>query len=190
MAEDITLETRLALPDALRVLVTAYPRDSWESHSEFHGLISFWLERHMMFRKLMANMQSDAQAAADRKIDPKTYANRLSRFGGMFVNELHGHHQIEDHHYFPVLSRTEPTIARGFEILDKDHHAIDGHLNTFVRGANAILSRLSDPIAFGSSIGRFNDDLTRLEGFLDRHLLDEEELVVPVILKHGSGALS
>ncbi|MEZ5800428.1 MAG: hypothetical protein R3D29_08090 [Nitratireductor sp.] len=29
------------------------------------------------------------------------YGNRLYRYASMFINNLHGHHQIEDGHYFP-----------------------------------------------------------------------------------------
>tara|TARA_B110000503_G_scaffold31596_1_gene51087 strand:- start:2423 stop:2554 length:132 start_codon:yes stop_codon:yes gene_type:complete len=34
--------------------------------------------------------------------------------------------------------------------------------------------------------GKFEADLTQLEKLLDRHLNDEEELIVPVILKFGA----
>ena len=32
----------------------------------------------------------------------------------------------------------------------------------------------------------FETEVTRLGGLLDRHLLDEEDLVVPVILEYGA----
>ena len=34
--------------------------------------------------------------------------------------------------------------------------------------------------------GKFEADLTQLEQLLDRHLNDEEKLIVPVILKFGA----
>lgn len=183
------LDLRKGLPDALKVLLADYPREAWAADPGFHGLVSFWLDRHQMFRRLLSMMQADTAALRNRDIDPRQFSQRLSRLGGMFVQELHGHHQIEDHHYFPVLMQKEPAIARGFEILDSDHHALDGHLDGFVRGANGLVTALSDPIAAGSAAARFDSDLARFETFLDRHLTDEEDLIVPILLRHGERSL-
>ena len=186
--DDLALETRTGLPDALRELVRQFPREAWEEHRHFGGLVQFWLERHMMFRKLQDLLREDAEKLLDGRAEPQNYAGRLSRYGSMFVGELHGHHNIEDVHYFPVLSNRESSVARGFEILDRDHHALDGHLNAFVERANNVLQGLAAP-DFRDHVGAFHADVVRLGGFLDRHLVDEEELVVPVILKHGPGGL-
>ena len=45
------------------------------------------------------------------------------------------------------------------------------------------------PVELVDRAARFQADLAQLERFLDRHLLDEEELVVPVILKFGLDGL-
>jgi len=179
-----TLETRTGLPDALRVLLEDYPRESWESHPNFDGLTRFWLERHLMFREILARLQTDAEAMLDRRIAPRAYGQRLSRLGGMFLNELHGHHMIEDHQYFPMLSGRETRLAAGFELLDADHHALDGHLNALADAANAVLRGLGAGDATDDT-GRLHAALGGFAPFLDRHLVDEEDLVVPVILKHG-----
>ncbi|SLN37750.1 hemerythrin domain-containing protein [Roseisalinus antarcticus] len=185
----LALEERSGLPEPLRVLLAEYPREGWAAHRNFQGMVQFWLERHMMFRKLLAVMQEDAEKVLDAKMGPDEFAARLSRYGGMFVNELHGHHQIEDVHYFPVLQKQDRRVARGFDILDHDHHAIDGHLNAFVESANGALKSIGEPARMKDGAGGFRDRLLRLNGFLDRHLTDEEELVVPVILKFGADAL-
>ena len=184
--DELSLELRTGLPDALRVLLAEYPRDGWAADRNFQGLVAFWLERHMMFRKLMGLMQAETEALLDRSADPAQFSSRISRLGGMFVNDLHGHHQIEDQHYFPILAAKETSIARGFEILDRDHHAIDGHLAGFIKGANAVLQCRDDRDAMQDAAGRFRTGLIRLEGFLNRHLIDEEELIVPIILRHGA----
>lgn len=186
--EHLALETRTGLPDALRVLVEAYPRETWEEHRNFGGLVQFWLERHMMFRRLQELLRQDAEKFLDGNADPRNFGRRLSRYGSMFVGELHGHHNIEDVHYFPVLAQREMSVARGFEILDNDHHALDGHLEAFVERANGVLEGLGAP-EFRDRVGAFHGDVVRLGEFLDRHLVDEEELVVPVILKHGPSGL-
>ncbi len=188
--ENLRLSDRERLPDALRVLLADYPRDMWATDPDFDGLIKFWLDRHMMFRKIVATMQSDARSFIDNKIDPATFASRLSRYGGMFVNGLHEHHTIEDTHYFPQLATKDPRIESGFDILDKDHHDIDKLLNTFVERANGILQQRDQANTMRTAVGHFETEMTDLERLLDRHLNDEEELVVPVILKFGSASLS
>ena len=111
----------------------------------------------------------------------------VSKLGSMFVGELHGHHNIEDAHYFPVLAKKDTRITRGFEILDRDHHALDDILHHYVQAANAAIN--ADARSTGE-IGTFLEETHALEKLLFRHLIDEEELVVPVILKHGTGGLS
>ncbi|MDU8911796.1 hemerythrin domain-containing protein [Aestuariicoccus sp. MJ-SS9] len=179
---DLSLDTRTGLPDALRVLLADFPREMWDTHPHFAGLVQFWLDRHMMFRRLMEALQADAEAAVDRKLDAPSHQARLARYGGMLVNQLHGHHQIEDMHYFPVLSGMETRLARGFEILDHDHHALDDVLERFTKTANGLLQGKVEA-------GVLREELTGFNRFLDRHLIDEEELIVPVILKHGPDRL-
>jgi iron-sulfur cluster repair protein YtfE (RIC family) len=186
--DDLSLETRAGLPDALRALVEAYPRESWEAHRHFGGLVQFWLERHMMFRRLHQLLREDVEKLLDGNADPGNFAGRLSRYGSMFVGELLGHHNIEDVHYFPVLSGRESSLARGFEILDRDHHALDAHLGAFVERANMVIAGRDAP-DLRDQAGAYHADVVRLGRFLDRHLLDEEDLVVPVILRHGPSGL-
>lgn len=185
---DLALANRDGLPDALRVLLADYPRALWESDPGFDGLIRFWLDRHIMFRRVVADMLGDARRLVDAKMEPAQYASRLSRYGGMFVNGLHEHHMIEDTHYFPKLSTKDARIEGGFAILDKDHHDIDELLNAFVGSANGILNLREKQSEMRSLVGRFETEMIGLERLLNRHLNDEEELIVPVILKFGDPA--
>src|SRR6056297_2079758 len=142
---DLSLTARDGLPEALRVLLADYPRDGWQVHPQFQGLVSFWLERHMMFRQLMAHMTRETEAFLDADRDAAGFAQGVARYGGTFVNQLHGHHQIEDHHYFPILARRDTRIEKGFDLLDVDHHALDGHLNRFVSSANNAIQGANGP---------------------------------------------
>lgn len=183
------LDTRTGLPDALRVLLEQYPRDMWQAHPNFDGLTRFWMERHLMFRDLMTRLQTETRNVIDRKGDPQQIAQRSARMTGFLIDQLHGHHGIEDAHYFPQLQAMEPRLRRGFEILDADHHALDAHLQALATGTNAMLRAIAaaqgiDP---RDAAGALERQLTEFETFLDRHLTDEEDLVVPVILHHGAG---
>lgn len=185
---DTALATRTALPPEATRLIDEIPREAWETHPQFEGLVRFWLERHEMFRKLMGLMSQETQGFLDSRAAPQRFGQAISRYGGAFVNELHGHHQIEDHHYFPILRDKDPRIGLGFDILDADHRALDGLLNGFVQSANGAIQGLNgqDPRA---GAGRLLTDLTELERQIGQHLNDEEDLVVPVILKFGAGQL-
>ncbi len=180
MISDLSLTERAGLPDALRVLVTELPRETWEAHPNFGGMVQFWLERHLMFRKLLSMLQDDARSALDQKMTFEAYTPRLSRFAGLFLNELHNHHHIEDSHYFPRLVSLDTRLERGFEILDSDHHAIDAFLNDMATAANDVLQSNDD-----KKIGPFETQLAKFQTLLNRHLTDEEEIIVPVILKTG-----
>jgi hemerythrin-like domain-containing protein len=182
------LETRTGLPDALRILMQEYPREGWEGHRHFEGLVRFWLDRHLMFRQMTALMQQETEAVLSRRMDPRSYTGRLAQIGSQFVQNLHGHHQIEDGHYFPILAKMYPRLQSGFELLDGDHHALEGTLQAFVKSANAVL-QTQDPKALHEAAGGFTVELARITALLDRHLVDEEELVVPIILKHGPDRL-
>jgi len=184
---DISLLERGALPDALRVLVAEIPRETWEAHPHFGGIVQFWLERHLMFRDLLARLRAETESVIDRRIASEAYAPVLSRVGGTFLNELHGHHHIEDAHYFPRLVTLDTRVARAFDILDADHKTLDGLLNRFADGANGVLRAQGNGMRDGvrEAAARFGGELETLAGFIDRHLIDEEEIIVPVILKSG-----
>jgi iron-sulfur cluster repair protein YtfE (RIC family) len=181
---ELTLQSRDCLPDSLRVLLKDYPRARWSDDPNFDGLTRFWMERHAMFRVLLDRivLASEAIVHPNSTSSPDLDPTRaeVARYGNMLIGELHGHHRIEDLHYFPVLAKREPAIARGFEILDRDHHALAESLNTLAETLNALLSDAGQDDA-----GRRIEQIMAFRSLLDRHLEDEEDLVVPVILRHG-----
>jgi iron-sulfur cluster repair protein YtfE (RIC family) len=186
MTSDLALLDRRQLPEALRVLLNEFPRDAWADHPNYSELIAFWLDRHMMFRRLMEALLDDAGSALDRAIDPDGYRRRLAHLGGMLINELHGHHQIEDKHYFPSMAALDQRVRAGFDLLDRDHQDLDGLLDGLTRGANAVLQvKPTDATAFRDAVAGFRRELLAFDPLLNRHLVDEEELVVPVLLKYA-----
>lgn len=186
--QELQLETRAGLPDALSFLLEEYPRDAWQQDQGFHGLVSFWLDRHVLFRNIVAAMREQTLQVLDRQIDTQHYAGQLSRYARLFVGQLHGHHHIEDSHFFPLLMERESKLKSGFAMLDADHHELDRQLAEFTDAANLIFEPQSDSQRL-TAAGQFDGVLARLDNLLDRHLLDEEDLIVPLILKYGSDDL-
>ena len=186
LSDDLTLALRAGLPAEFRLVLGEYPRDGWQDHADFNGLAAFWLERHLAFRRMLDLLATDLRALVDRQMDGQTYAPRLSRLGSRLLGDLIGHHQIEDQVYFPQLAALEPRIARGFDLLDADHHALHGMIDRFATGANAVLAQTADA-PLHAAAGRFASDLADSDRLLARHLADEEDLVLPVVLKHRVG---
>lgn len=184
--EGLSLAARNALPQEFRLILGEYPRCGWQDHQDFNGLAAFWLDRHLAFRRMLEALSTDAQAMVDGHMEPGTYGARLSRLGSRLLGDLVGHHQIEDNVYFPELARLEPRIARGFDMLDADHHALHELIDTFATRGNSVLSAQGDA-AQREATGQFLADLGRFDHLLGRHLEDEEDLVLPVVLKHRVG---
>ena len=183
--DPLGLENRKGLPDALRVLAAGYPREGWEAHGNFDQLTRFWLDRHLMFRRLQADLVADAQSLLDQNSDPARFAIRTSRLASMLVNQLHGHHEIEDHHYFPLLSARDLRLVRGFDLLDADHHVLDQTLAGLTEAANTALQTIAKGGAHIDPVATYLDHVHSLGHLLDRHLTDEEELIVPILLEYG-----
>ena len=175
------LATRSGLPDALKVLVNDFPRPMWEGHSNFDGLMRFWLDRHLMFRDLQTRLLEGAEGTLDGTTEAKSFARNAFRLGGFLLNQLHEHHHVEDHHYFPRLEKLDARIAPGFALLDRDHHALDPLIHGLGESINTFLQ---DPDN-RQGLGALHEGLLAFDALLRRHLMDEEELIVPLILKYA-----
>ena len=174
-----------AMPDAMRILLEDYPRESWETHPGFHDKTRYWLGAHQMFRRLGKLVRTETEKFLDRGRAPDDYAGRLSHYGSALVRNLHGHHRWEDHEYFPELSKADPRFDAGLEILETDHAVLDGILNDFTETANRVIKLIAlDEAQARDEAGVLHDQAEAIEALLQRHLSDEEELAVPIILHH------
>ena len=173
------------MPQEMRLLLNRYPRTEWEAHPGFAEKTQGWLRAHQMFRTLAARLREDSEAVLDRNMDPDAYAARLSRYGGALAGNLHGHHGWEDRSYFPELSAADPRFDAGLDLLEQDHADLDAVLDDFTRSANrAIKLTTLDPQQAYDETGQVLDTAETIAAFLDRHLTDEEDLAVPIILHH------
>jgi hemerythrin-like domain-containing protein len=187
-APDSDLEMRLGLPEDLRFLTAKYPREEWWAHDNIHGLASMWLERHDMFRELGGLLEGAIVEHREGKTTPEAFARFFAPRLRFFLGQLEGHHAIEDGHYFPLFAKAESRLARGFGILDGDHHVIHEALERNAGAANAFLRALqedADRQRFAAEA--YADENARLVAMLQRHLADEEDLIIPLILERGIG---
>jgi hypothetical protein len=173
------------MPTEMQSLLRDYPRDAWDAHPGFKEKTRHWLGAHPMFRQLSASVRQDTDSYVNGDQDGTDYAGRLSYRGGALIGNLHGHHGWEDHSYFPELSAADPRFDAGLEILEKDHAALDVVLDSFTRTANRTIKLVQlDESAAREEAGILHGVAETIEAFLKRHLTDEEELAVPIILHH------
>jgi iron-sulfur cluster repair protein YtfE (RIC family) len=182
----LALMTRTGLPDDLKILIAKYPRADWNSVHTLGQLGSFWIERHDMFRELGGALVSGIDDLREGKVDTKTFANWFARRLSHFLGDLDGHHQIEDYQYFPLFAAADARLAHGFELLEEDHQLIHTLLERNADAANAFYQDMMS----GSARTEFTRDAYAteaehlLKGLL-RHLEDEEDLLIPLLLDQG-----
>jgi hypothetical protein len=178
---NLDLDQRHGWPQELRLLLARHPRDTWSSHGNF-PLASFWLERHGMFRQRIEALQ----AASDDHLEGRVPGPDFQRWLGPnlqeFLEALHGHHQVEDHHYFPAFRAADPRLAAGFDALDKDHKLIHDGIVSIIEAANNLL-RARDAAALRLMGEAYAAAGERLRRQLVRHL---EDLIVPLMLERGA----
>jgi len=188
--EALALARRSGWPENLRVLLAHFPREHWQAHANLGEMARFWLSRHAMFRELAGMIEAiEAQfregtlAAAEF---PRQFVPRLQ----FLLSQLGVHHQIEDLHYFPIFRAADARLARGFDVLEGDHHAIHADMAATADSANALLRALTGD---ADALRRCGDAYAQASGTLIkgliRHLDDEEDLIVPLILDRGERAL-
>lgn len=184
------LETRNGLPADLRYLVEKYPRGVWPSHPNLGEMARFWLQRHDMFRELGGMLKAGMGDYREQKLAPRDFAIWFAPRLRFFLQQLHGHHQIEDMHYFPVFAKAEPRMKHGFDLLDSDHHVIHDALERNAESGTAFLQALQadgDQVRFAAdAYARENEALLAM---LLRHLDDEEDLIIPLILDRSEEGL-
>ena len=188
--ETLALARRSGWPDDLRVLVARFPREQWQGHANLGEMARFWLSRHAMFRELAVMIQAIEAQFREGTLSPAEFPRHFVPRLQFLLSQLTVHHQIEDLHYFPIFRAAETRLTRGFGVLEADHHAIHADMEQTAQRANALLGALaSEPQA----LQRCGDDYAAASGALlkglIRHLDDEEDLIVPLILDRGEEAL-
>ncbi len=189
--ENLALARRNGWPDDLRVLLKRYPREQWDGHANLGDMARFWLSRHAMFRELAGMIETIMSQFHSGALPAANFPGQLVPRLQFLLSQLDVHHQIEDQHYFPIFRAADERLKRGFDVLEGDHHAIHADMALTAETANALLRALA--ASDGDTLTRCGDDYAGASGALitglTRHLDDEEDLIVPLILDRGEQAL-
>ena len=174
-----------------RLLIDQYPREVWPTHANLGSCPASGLI-------FMAVFASSARVSSIRRSPFARVRSRPAEFRAWFqprlryfLSGLEGHHQIEDHQFFPLFGAAEPRLATGFDVLERDHEVIHQSMDEARAAANAFL--VAD-LADRDLPHEVRRPLRRRGGCaacaaLLRHLDDEEDLIIPLILERSERAL-
>lgn len=184
------VEQRTGISSQLRRALFDVPRAEWRSYRQFRGEAEFWTQIHEGLLEASSTLpgwlkqfQAMDDIGAMRALSP-----RIARLGGDLVHHAHGHHHIEDHHFFPAFLRLFPRLEHALEMLDGDHKVLSQVLDD-LEGAVAAF-----PVAPEGSDKQMREAwlkgaeqllpaAERLDALFIRHIGDEEEICIPAMLQ-------
>jgi hypothetical protein len=185
----LDLDHRRGWPADLRILLDRHPRDAWPSQRSAD--VQFWLEVHDHFRHDCIELETLAEDYREgRKTARELAVIAGSRLRALVAN-LHGHHRVEDFHYFPAYRAADRRLAAGFDVLENDHGELHRDVVATLSGMQQLHTALAQPPSAGGTgsialaAGQYLTAASRLCRRLIRHLSDEEDLVIPLLLERG-----
>ncbi|MGB0571745.1 MAG: hemerythrin domain-containing protein [Alphaproteobacteria bacterium] len=188
--EDLSLTVRTALPEGFAFLLAEYPRPVWEGHPNNGQWCQFWLQRHQMFRDYSVALTDACEQLADGKIEAAAFHEWFVPRVNFYFGEIDTHHKVEEYHYFPALAQAEAQMARGIELLEGDHRVVHDRLMAAHGAVVALDGAIREtPADIASAAPAARDGIAALGSGLGRHLEDEEDIIVPLILDRSEPVL-
>jgi hypothetical protein len=174
------LRHRTELPGEWLYLARAFPRERWAELSP-RSTAAHWLDMHEGFRFGQRHLSDLGTAWREQRIEFAPFRDRFVSGLGQYLHGMQVHHRVESTAYFPQFQAIEPRLSRGFNLLETDHHEIDRILFELAETGRTL--RALDPHSDGAR-GTAENVIGIVEGSsmpIARHLLDEEDLVIPLL---------
>lgn len=187
---DQQLDARRGLPEDLLYLARRHPRP-WDGAPGLAGTGEIWLGNHRYFRAVTDWLAGFVDGLRVADVPPDAFPAPFRSRVGALLSGLDGHHRIEDQYYFPRFMQAEPRLLHGFEIMEDDHHVIHRAIFELSSAGRALVEALGAPSerlspdaarAADAAAGTFGGFRTALA----RHLDDEEDLVIPLLLERAA----
>ena len=173
---------REGLSDDLRKLLLAIPKEEWQGHPNYWRGADFLQGVHRAILSESGAFANGLEALSGMpagELERGLFLNELRHRGRHLLDHAHVHHHVEDDHYFPRFKRAYPRLARPIDLLDGDHRALEENLAAVEGHLRVLLSETADR----DTVGRALDDARALDRLLNRHIADEEDIVIPVLLQ-------
>ena len=187
VAPDLELDQRAGLPAEFHVLLNEHPRDSWAAARS--PMADFWVQKHAYLKRQSSALLSANDEYRNDRMTVEQFGTAVAPYLQRFLAELHGHHQIEDYQYFPAFRRAEPRLVAGFDVLEKDHEFIHAGIMEIVEAVNGFIATLREETVSADAAKHAADRYIAasevMHRRLERHLSDEEDLIIPVMLVQG-----
>lgn len=180
------LDIRQGLPREW-ILFQDISRGDWLTHENYGPVTELWLNRHDGFRNMGNILISLLKQYRENQLPPERFAAILAPQLQRFLSELHTHNMVEDQQYFPALLQVEPDLLPGMELLEADHAQLHQRMEAVVLSATRLFSAIrdGDPGAIQGATDTYEQASVAMLMGLKRHLADEEDLIMPVILGRG-----
>lgn len=175
---------RSGLPAEIRETLLESARSEWSRHPRIGGKAGFFMSVH---RNLLDGTAQLAQAieqlldTPDSEVADRMNDMNLLPFSSQLIGFAHHHHEIEDHAYFPQFAHLYPQLNHGLQLLDADHKILDDALDETQKA----LADLSASPPNRDAVANLHRGAKSLKSILDRHIWDEEEVIIPILLNHG-----
>lgn len=164
--------------------LSQWPPQRWAEHPGYVGLASHWQDIHRAMVHNLGIVESSLRTLAEDRLadaDRMRLAGQIGSAVRQSVDHLHGHHRLEDHSMFPQLLRAAPSLARPLNLLEADHIVLNALLGPFEH-ALARLPAADAPASAWDEVAKAGERVARVAR---RHIEDEEEIVIPVVLGMG-----
>lgn len=176
------LASRPGLTGELRKLLFDTPKEEWGSHTNYWRGAEMWQGIHRSLLHESGLFVSGLEKLADMpkgEMDAGLLLNDLRHLGGHLIGHAHVHHHVEDDHYFPRFKEVFPQLGRPIDLLDCDHRVLEETLDAVENHVRALTVDSADRDSVGAAL----NDAGKLDRILTRHLADEEDIVIPALLK-------
>ncbi len=183
-ADENHVSRRKKLPADVKETLLESTRSDWSKHPRFNGKANFFMTIHRDLINGSSHLRDGLEKLLDEAASNLSAAlaqSRLLPYSRQLISFAHHHHEIEDHGYFPQFALLYPKLDRALALLDGDHKVLDEALHETdiaMRALNGIRP-VRDDIA-----GLYKGSMA-LEKIMKRHIWDEEEIIIPIFLKHA-----
>jgi iron-sulfur cluster repair protein YtfE (RIC family) len=167
-------------PSDLLFLLDRFPRQGWADNPALGDFGHFWLQKHAAIRGLGDHLTRAGVELREGVLEAAQFQAGFLPVLRNFLGALESHHQVEDHHYFPIFRSIEPRTASGFEILESDHGILHQQIRVVVELATRFV-RESRADLLRSRAEEYVEATDVLTGGLHVHLADEEDLLIPLL---------
>lgn len=185
---ELDLDQRKQWPLELLELLQLHPRETWPSKTSY--MSQFWLDKHDSFRTQIEELKFITVDYREQVTVSGEFITQTAPRLQTFLSHLQGHHQIEDSHYFPAFRAAEKKLAAGFDVLAKDHELIHHGINEVIDSFNTFFEAVkvngNGNLDALKKAGEYYIEISELLfRRLLKHLADEEDLIIPLMLQRG-----